>query len=315
MAHAFSLRDIPKTTVLIVAGPTASGKSDWAMNGAEQDPPLPNSMGTGGRIINGDSMQMYQGLDILTAMPSAQDQGRIHHDVYGVLPAYGERYCVSQWMKRVHQSIKQAHDWGQRAWIVGGTGFYLNTLINGLSPMPDCDPEEKARLRAQYQDSTVHELKALLSPIDPNAAEKLVDHQRLLNAWMVYQLTGKSLTWWHSQARVPSSLTFLRILIWPSKDEILHRAEHRLNAMIQQGAYEEVRTFCSHPAWAKSPLHQAIGLIPIYNMLQGKSSEEECRQRYLTDISQYIKRQRTWFRQQFCPHYIDDGAHGSIIPL
>ena len=305
MAQSFSLERLPNTTVMLVAGPTASGKSDWAMDQAETESALGDA-GTAGCIINADSMQLYHGLDVLTAMPTAADQSRMNHHLYGFLSPYGEKYCVSRWIKRALDEIKQAHSRGQRVWIVGGTGFYLNTLEHGLSPIPDGDRAEKERLRRQYSPATVSELKTLLGPVDPVCAEHLVDHQRLLNAWIVYQSTGKPLTWWHGQPRVAPDLDFCRVLIWPSKEHIMHRAEKRLSAMIAAGLYDEVRAFCQHPEWEKSPLYHAIGLVSIHHMVHNQGSEQICHQQYLTDIARYVKRQRTWFRHQFSPDFVFD---------
>ncbi len=290
---------------MLVAGPTASGKSDWAIARAETEGALPDGSGAG-CIINADSMQLYHGLDILTAMPSAADQSRMNHHLYGFLSPYGEKYCVSGWVKQALDTIKQAHSKGQRVWVVGGTGFYLNTLIHGLSPIPDCDQADKERLRRQYHQATVSELKDLLRPVDPVCAENLVDRQRLLNAWIVYQLTEKPLSWWHGQDRVAPDLDFCCVLIWPSKEHIMHRAEQRLRAMIGAGLYDEVRAFCAHPDWKTSPLYHAIGLVSIHNMLYDHGCEALIHQQYLNDTAGYVKRQRTWFRHQFSPDFIID---------
>ncbi len=306
MAQPFSLGGISKTTVMLVAGPTASGKSDWAIDQAATEGALPNGSGTVGCIINADSMQLYHGLDVLTAMPSAADQSRMNHHLYGFLSPYGEKYCVSRWVKQALDTIKQAHSKGQRVWVVGGTGFYLNTLVRGLSPIPDCDRSEKERLRRQYHQATVAELKDLLRPVDPVCAEHLLDHQRLLNAWIVYQLTEKPLSWWHGQDRITPDLDFFRVLIWPSKEYCMHRAEKRLGAMVRAGVYDEVREFCTHPDWKNSPLSMALGLKAMDEMLQGNISENECHSHYLIETAQYIKRQRTWFRGQYTPDYIHD---------
>ena len=303
MEPSFCLERIPKTTVMLVAGPTASGKSDWAMAWAETEGALPDGSGAA-CIINADSMQLYHGLDLLTAMPSTEDQSRMDHHLYGFLPPYGEKYSVSLWAKRVLDTIKQAHSKGQRVWVVGGTGFYLYTLVHGLSPIPDCDQAEKEILRGQYHQATVTELKDLLRPVDPESAHRLADHQRLLNAWIVYQLTEKPLSWWHGQARIAPDLDFCRVLIWPSKDHIMHRAEKRLHAMIKGGLYDEVRAFCAYPEWKKSPLSTALGLKTMDKMLQGNISENECHAHYFIETAQYIKRQRTWFRGKYTPDYI-----------
>lgn len=330
MAHAFPLRDIPQNTVIIVAGPTASGKSAWALEKAlgEQVPQvlrkgkgtptstfLPySSQNTGNpsvyrpssRIINGDSLQVYRGLDLLTAMPSVEDQNLVPHDLYGFLSPYEKNYNVSQWVSAVHASIQGAQAEEQRVWIVGGTGFYLKTLMEGLSPMPELPTKERDFLRQEYSPCSVQDLKKMLQPLDPIYGEKLVDKQRLLHAWIVHRLTGKALSWWHAQPRVPSSLNFFRVLIWPSREDLLEKCAQRWESMVKQGVYEEVRAFCRDPRWRDSPLSSAIGLRPIQAMLEGSSNERDCHQQYMIHIAQYIKRQRTWFRGQFLPDYVYD---------
>jgi tRNA dimethylallyltransferase len=388
VANAFSLEALPPTTVMVVAGPTASGKSDWALDQISKEgaswsfPTLPVDLASSinssvaswaspsvtpsvipsvgpsinsstasclssfpiesgqnhasvnhdpcessapslyhhesgfqdtiyqpigpGRIINGDSMQVYRGLDLLTAMPSNTDQASVNHDLYGFLCPYSNNYDVFSWSKHVHHWVHKAHGWGQRAWIVGGTGFYLKTLSDGLSPMPMFAPEDKDLLRRAYTDCTNADLKIQLAHVDQPSAEKIVDRQRMIHALIVHRLTEKPLSWWHQQQRIKSPLTFFRVLIWPSKETVLGRAEKRWQSMVQQGVYEQVRAFCTNAHWQKSPLRHAIGLHPIWDFLQGKMSEQACRQQYMTTIAQYIKQQRTWFRGQFSPDYVHE---------
>jgi tRNA dimethylallyltransferase len=249
-------------------------------------------------------MQVYQGLDLLTAMPSNEDQAAINHDLYGFLCPYAHQYDVCSWTKNVNHWVHRAHGWGQRVWIVGGTGFYLKTLSDGLSPMPVFSPADKDALRDLYVNYSVGDLKKQLETVDGPSAEKLHDKQRLIHALTVYALTDKPLSWWHQQKRIQSPLTFFRILIWPSRETLLIRAEQRWESMVQQGVYAQVRDFCANPKWQTSPLRHAIGLHPIWEFVQGSISEHTCRQMYLTAIAQYIKQQRTWFRGQFKPDYV-----------
>jgi len=237
-------------------------------------------------------------------MPSPEDRMRIDHDLYGIFSPYADTCSVAQWMEYANKSIAVSHENGQRAWVVGGTGFYLKALTQGLSPIPILDAAQKAILRNQHADTTIDQIKTMLQPIDAISAEKFVDKQRLLHAWIVHTLTGKPLSWWHLQKPIAPALHFVHVLIWPSRNLILHRAEQRWEKMIHHGVYQEVQAFCSNPLWQTSPLRKAIGVQPIHAMLQGQMSEKECRQQYLIDIAQYVKRQRTWFRGQFKPDYV-----------
>lgn len=295
MSNFSFLRNIPRSTVIVVTGPTASGKSRFALQGAMKD---------GGCIINADSMQIYKGLPILTAMPSMADRDRVPHVLYEILPAYVNHFSVAQWVEYANKAIRLALNKGQRAWVVGGTGFYLQALIEGISMMPEVDPLLKEHWRHCFADMSVAQLQALLRPRDPILADKLCDTQRLIHALTVEKTTGNTLSFWQSQGKKKSPFSFYGLLIDVELNAVVDASMKRWWSMVDQGVYQEVRSFCSHEDWKISRLKGALGMKDIKDFLDGKISESECCAQYQKNVRAYIKRQKTWFRSKFYPDQV-----------
>ena len=278
-------KNLPKTVVLI-AGPTASGKSALAMEMARAE---------NGVIINADSMQIYAELRLLTARPSAAEEAQAPHRLYGHVAAI-ENYSVGHWQKQAMAEVKAAHEDGQTPIIVGGTGLYFMSLLNGLAEVPEISPEVRNHWRGFAGD-----LHAELTKRDTTSAAKLnpSDRQRLIRALEVIDSTGYSLSHWHAAAETHAPLTPFKVQkVFKSVDRELlgARADARFDQMLEQGALDEVRAL--PPLELAVPLMKAIGVPELLKHIKGQISLDEARRLAQIATRQYIKRQLTWWRGQ-----------------
>lgn len=307
------LASVPRSSVLVVAGPTGSGKSSFALEGALRDR---------GEIINGDSLQLYTGLPILTACPTSVHKYRVPHHLYETLDGCHQTFSAADWCREVEVLIKDILSRNKRPWIVGGTGFYLKALTEGLSPIPSLTLEEK---KAWYHHRNIsYPLRAgTIAPLDlqamkdelafkdPVTASRIGDVQRIVHALMVYDLTQSPLSFWQNHPPVRSPFTFFTILIWPCLADVWHQVDQRFTGMLSRNVYEEVSLF-SGKAKPSNPLWHAIGIQSIHKWIQGTMSEKQAKDSYIQETRQYIKRQRTWFRHQFCPQLIVPHSYQSL---
>jgi tRNA dimethylallyltransferase len=299
------LKTLPRCSVLVTAGPTGSGKSAFCLEGALQD---------NGEIINGDSLQLYKGLPILTACPPSDHKGFIPHHLYEILDGNNEAFSAADWCRQAQSSIQDILSRGKRPWVVGGTGFYLKALMEGLSPIPLISLEEKKYwfekkglsfpLRTHdLAPETLQAMKRDLTDKDPLTAARIHDVHRLVYALMIQDFTGKPLSFWQQQPKAPCPFLFFKILIWPSLTDVLCRVSQRFDSMKSLNVLKEIAEF-SQKAHPHNPLWHAIGARTLHQWNQELVSLKECEKAYLQEIRQYIKRQRTWFRHQFQPHLI-----------
>ena len=272
--------------VVLIAGPTASGKSALAMEMARAE---------NGVIINADSMQIYAELRLLTARPSAAEEAQMPHRLYGHVAAT-ENYSVGHWQKQAMAEVKAAHEDGRTPIIVGGTGLYFMSLLNGLAEVPEIAPEVRTHWRGFEGD-----LHTELAKRDPVSATKLnfADRQRLIRALEVFDSTGHSLRHWQSEAEAQSPLSGYKVQkFFKSVDrEIVHaRADARFDQMLEQGALVEVRAL--PPLEPAAPLMKAIGVRELLSHINGEITLDEARRLAQIATRQYIKRQLTWWRGQ-----------------
>jgi tRNA dimethylallyltransferase len=273
--------------VVICAGPTASGKSAYALKLAQEQ---------GGVIINGDSLQVYRKLEILTAQPSGEDQQTVPHYLYGCLdPA--ESCSAGYWLSLVLPIIQQAHKNNQVPIVVGGTGFYLRTLLVGVSPIPPTDPEVRKKLLERNESQEV--LYKELQGVDPEWSSHINphDHQRTMRGLEVYYGTGKPLSFWHAQKPSPPPYDFEKVLLLPEKETLDHSIQLRIEDMLKKGVLDEVAHALTLPL--SETAKKAIGLREFGDYLKGNCSLEQAKELTFIHTCQYAKRQRTWFRGQF----------------
>ncbi len=273
---------------MVIAGPTASGKSALAIDMAQR---------VGGTIINADAMQLYGDLRILTARPSAADEAMVPHRLYGVIDADTIATAAS-WAAMATQEIESALAAGRVPILVGGSGMYLTTLIEGMAPVPDIDPAVREAVRAMASA----EARTALETADPAAAARLKpnDRQRNLRALEVVRSTGRSLLRWQAVRQGGIRDRFdVRPLFVECPRPVLHaRAEARLHAMVAAGALDEVRALVARKLAPDRPLLRALGVAEFAALLAGGMTLEAAAAAAAAATRQYQKRQMTWGRSQ-----------------
>ncbi len=278
--------------MLIVAGPTASGKSSLALDIARE---------FNGVVINADSMQVYAELRVLTARPSPRDEARAPHRLYGMIPA-SESCSAARWRELALAEIESAAANGKLAVVCGGTGLYLRALCQGLSPVPGIPPDIRARLAARLAAQGPAALHGELAARDPEMAARLepADGQRIARALEVLEATGRSLAAWQEEDTqgAPAGLRFSTILLAPPRAALYAACDARLAAMVEQGALEEVVALTSLGLDPGLPAMKALGLREFAAHLAGDRGLEEALEEARQATRRYVKRQMTWFRHQ-----------------
>lgn len=285
-----------KHLVHIVAGPTASGKSAFALSLAQN---------IGGVILNADSMQLYDGLALLTAQPPAEDRQIVLHRLYGVLGVKEQTNAVA-WREMVLKEISGVIKDGHVPIIVGGTGFYLKALMEGLSPIPEV-PDD-IRILAQDMMDRVgrEEFFERLKEYDP-ALSKTIDPmntQRLVRAFEVWYHTGKPLSYWQSLPPIgaPDHLDFKMDVIMPEREVLYQRCNARFDQMVDQGVLDEVSKFderiLNGDVPPECPLTHALGFRPLQSYIRGEMDLATAIELSKNETRHYAKRQSTWFRHQ-----------------
>jgi tRNA dimethylallyltransferase len=280
------MKDSKGRSALLIAGPTASGKSALA---------LAKAQARGGVIINADSMQVYRELRILSARPNPSDEAKVPHLLYGHVS--GEKaYSTAQWLADAKAEMAKAWEQGKLPVVVGGTGLYFLSLINGLAELPPIPSQIRDMWRSFGGDA-----HAELAKRDPLGAERLNpnDRQRIVRALEVFDATGKSLMAWQAQAQKSAFLNDISVekLFLDVPREVLYaRAEKRFDQMIEQGALDEVRPI-AHLS-PDLPMMRAIGVPELCVHLRGERSLDQAITDAKTATRNYIKRQLTWWRGQ-----------------
>ncbi len=281
---------------VLIAGPTASGKSAQALRLAAE---------TGGQIVNADSMQVYSLPRILTARPDDAELAAAPHVLYGHVDP-SEAYSTGRYVADV-ETLHQRGTLDGPAIFVGGTGLYFRALLEGLSPMPAIEPEARQRWRALLAAEGAERLHARLAERDAAAAATLRpgDGQRILRALEVHDASGRSILWWQAQRGRP--LVDVRsarlIVLQPERALLRRRIDERFDRMIAEGALEEVRQLVARRLDPSLPAMKAIGVPELAAALDGKISVEDAVERAKAATRQYAKRQDTWFRNQFGPEW------------
>ena len=276
---------------ILIAGPTASGKSALALRIAEA---------LGGVVINADAMQVYRELRVLSARPSAEDEVRAPHWLYGHVPAR-EAYSVGRYVADVAVALERAVAAGLRPIIVGGTGLYFKALLEGLSPIPEIAPEVRAHWRAEAQRWGAAGLHAVLASRDPDMADLLspADTQRLTRALEVFDGTGLSLAHWQRQKGTPllDGAATVGLAIRPDRATLLARCDARFDQMMAAGALDEVRGLLDAGLDPKLPVMGALGVAPLAAFLRGEQGLDDATARAKLETRRYIKRQLTWLKR------------------
>ena len=276
---------------VLIAGPTASGKSAAALSLASA---------LRGTVINADSMQAYSELAILTARPSDADMKLAPHRLYGTVPA-SQAYSVGSWLDAAAAAIAEAQGEGRVPILVGGTGLYFKALLEGLAPVPDVPAEIRAYWREQSKSFDAEGLHAALAAIDPAMAGKLrpSDPQRIVRALEVIDATGVSLIEWQGNATAPmlGPEGILKLVIAPEREPLYAHIDARFDRMIEAGAMDEVRSLLALGLDDGLPAMRAHGVRELAAYLAGASSLEDAVTKAKTESRRYAKRQMTWARR------------------
>lgn len=271
--------------IIVIAGPTASGKSKLAVEMAAA---------LGGRVVNADSMQVYRELRVLTARPGPEDEARAPHRLYGVLPAW-ERCSAARWREMALETLSEA-DAGPLVFC-GGTGFYIEALLYGLSDMPEVAPEIEAAARSRREALGGEGFHREVAARDPELARRVPpgDRQRLLRAWAVFEATGIPLSDWQARPR-PAPLSAWTVLLDPPRERLRARIEERFRSMLAAGALEEADRLRGLDP--DLPAMKALGLPALHACLAGEIPLDEAERRAVFATRRFAKRQRTWFRNR-----------------
>lgn len=285
-----------KIPVIAVVGPTASGKTALGIALAKA---------FNGEIVSADSMQIYKGMDIATAMPTAAERAAAVHHLVDFLPPE-HRFSVAEYVELAGKTIQELAQRGKTPIVVGGTGLYIDSLLGGIRFAEEAgDAKLRAALTAQYDSLGGQALLQQLRLIDPDSADRLHpnDKRRIVRALEIAQLYGKSKTALDAASRTqesPYAVTWLG-LDYPDRAVLYDRIERRVDAMVQQGLLEEAAA----AARADTTAAQAIGHKELFAYFDGEATLEQALEKLKRETRRYAKRQQTWFRRNAAIHWID----------
>jgi tRNA dimethylallyltransferase len=281
-----------KPIVILIAGPTASGKSALALALAEK---------LGGTIVNADSMQVYRDLRVITARPTPAEEARVPHRLYGHVDA-AENYSVGRWCRDAGAALAEIAAQQRVAILVGGTGLYFKALTTGLAAVPPIPADIRASVRGRLASEGAAALHAELMQRDAATAQRLMvnDRARISRALEVVLATGRSLTDWHREG-MPALVDPARaakIFLTCERKQLVARIETRFAAMLEAGALDEVRALAARQLDPLLPAMKAHGVPWLIRHLNGEISLDQAAAGAIMDTRRYAKRQLTWFRNQ-----------------
>jgi tRNA dimethylallyltransferase len=281
----------PSPLVHLIAGPTASGKSQRALALADA---------TGGTIVNADAIQLYRDLRILSARPSPEDEARAPHRLYGVADG-ADAWSVGRWTRAVAPVLAELAAEGRPAIVTGGTGLYFRALVEGLAEIPAVPPEVRQASSARFDAEGEAAFRARLAGADPEAEARIArgDRQRLVRAMEVFEATGRSLSAWRTQTRpLLEPGTWRAEVIEPPRDLLYARCDQRFAAMADSGAVEEAEALAARALDPDLPVMKAVGLRELLAWRRGEIGREQAIALGQQETRRYAKRQLTWFRNQ-----------------
>jgi len=279
-------------SAVLIAGPTASGKSALAMALAEK---------VGGLVVNADSMQVYRDLRIITARPTTADEAHIPHILYGHVDA-AVNYSVGAWCRDAGNAIKEIAGQGRVPVLVGGTGLYFKALTTGLAAVPPIPADIRDDVRDRLQREGAPALHAQLMQLDPATAQRVTanDRSRISRALEVVLATGRALSDWHRDG-LPTLIDpkkAAKVFLTCERTELVQRIERRFAGMLDNGAVDEVGRLAARELDKSLPAMKAHGVPWLMRYLKGEISREEAAAGAIMDTRRYAKRQLTWFRNQ-----------------
>ncbi len=282
---------MPQPLITLIAGATASGKSRLALEMARA---------TDAVILNADSQQLYADLRVLSARPSAEEEARAEHRLYGVADA-ADAWSVGRWTRTVMPVLEALQAEGRPAIIVGGTGLYFNALTQGLADIPQVPESARDAAQAAFDAEGETVFRARLADLDPAAAARIEagDRQRLTRAMAVAKSTGRSLSDWMADTTpLLSPGSWTGIVVEPDRAALYANCDARVTHMVEQGALEEVRALTARGLDPALPAMKAVGVREFAAHLAGETTLDAAIDATRQATRNYAKRQLTWFRNQ-----------------
>ena len=281
--------------LIIIAGPTCVGKSLIAMELAKK---------IDGVLINADSVQVYEDLKLLSARPTEEDMSQIPHFLYGYVKAE-KSYSIADWLQQLHKVLDNLKKIKKTAILVGGSGLYLNSVINGLAPIPRLKEEIKKESLLKLNKIGIDNFKEINFNIDPKFVAKNFDKHRLLRSYGVFLQTNKNMTYWYKKSRQGAiKRKIYSFLINLERELIYRRCELRFDNMLNEGALEEVKKIHRSNIDRSLPIAKCLGVKWLLSYLDKKISFEEAVKLSKRDTRRYVKRQITWFSHNYIPYKI-----------
>jgi tRNA dimethylallyltransferase len=301
------IRNGPPEKAVLIAGPTASGKSALALALAEE---------LGGTVINADSMQVYGDLRVITARPTVDEEARVPHRLYGHVDA-ADNYSVGRWLLDVCAVLDDVRAAGRVPILTGGTGLYFKALTQGLSAVPPIPPEVRENIRVRMEAEGPVALHSELLRRDPATPIEPGDRTRIARALEVIEATGRSLSQWHGEGLLPvlDASQAVKLFLDVPRDDLRARIDVRFDAMLSSGAVDEVRALGRRNLDPLLPAMKAHGVPWLIRHLAGEITLDEATQGGKNDTRRYTKRQFTWFRHQL-PDWTwtaPDGARDLVL--
>ena len=295
----------PWKQAVLIAGPTASGKSALALARARQ---------TGAAIVNADAMQVYDVLRVVTARPAPEEMDGVPHVLYGTVPP-SARFSTGDWLRAVEAALGGRELAGRPLIFVGGTGLYFDALVNGFVEVPAVPAEVTRQAEAEVAGLDREGRARLLAERDPAMAMRLQAHdpQRVVRALSVLRATGRSLATFQgaAQSGLLGDFEIERLVLNPDRAVLRERIARRFGAMFESGAVDEVKALLALGLDPSLPAMKAIGVREIADWLEGRAGKEEAIERAVIATRQYAKRQRTWFRNRMADWTWIDPATGA----
>ena len=287
-----SFDEIP---IIVISGPTGIGKSKLAISLAKK---------INGVIINADSMQIYKELKIISSQPSDRDKKIISHELYGIKSIY-QKFSVMDWLELVEKKLDIIFNKNKIPIIVGGTGMYIKSAINGISKIPKVDNEVFEECSKLFDKIGLLEFRKLVEKVDKDFTEKNIDKQRLIRAYSVYLQTGKAISKWYKSSNINKIYnTFFSILLEQDREKNYQNCENRFEEFINKGAIEEVKFLKDKNFDRSLPGFKCLGVNWILKYLEKEITLEDAILLSKRDTRRYVKRQLTWFRHNFNPDLI-----------
>ena len=298
-----------KRRVIVIAGPTASGKSQLAIDVAKT---------ADGVVINADSQQVYNCTPLLSACPDDRDKKIVPHRLYEIW-GIEKNGSVVEWLNLAAEEIRKAWEEGKMPVVVGGTGLYIDNLINGTTPIPETKPEVRRKVMKMLEEDGVQVLHAKLAEVDAEAAARLNrnDTTRVRRAYEVWLDTGKTLSEWHRlpMKKVLPDAEFTVVKILPPQEELDERCFCRFDKMMEAGALEEAESIYAKKYNDKLPAMRALGVPELLAYLKGQCSKREAVEKAKLHSRQYAKRQRTWFANKLAARIILDHCYDGDVSV